>query len=53
MKTRLYNARILSMVEGQEIFNGEIHIDGSRITYVGGKTDGGTFDKEIDCSITC
>ena len=49
MKIRLYNARILTMVEGEEIFDGEIHIEDSRITYVGGKTEGGTFDKEIDC----
>ena len=35
MKTRLYNARILTMIDGQGVFTGEIHIDGERITYVG------------------
>lgn len=49
MKTRLYNARILTMTEGEDIFNGEIHTDGSRITYVGPTVQGGTFDEEIDC----
>lgn len=53
MKTRLFNARILTMNEGEDIFEGEIHIDGSRITYVG-KSSGsscsdGDFDSEIDC----
>lgn len=49
MKTRLYNARILTMNEGEEIFEGEIHIEDSRITYVGNDKGEGTFDKEIDC----
>ena len=34
MKTRLYNAKILSMVEGQEIFDGEIIIEDGRIVEV-------------------
>ena len=64
MKTRLYNARILTMAgakaSDQPIFEGEVWVDGDRIAYVGdGKTDaaatGGTdgtapaFDREIDC----
>lgn len=49
MKTRLYNARILTMNEGEEIFEGEIHIEDSRITYVGNDKGEGNFDKEIDC----
>ena len=49
MKTRLYNARILTMVPGEDIFEGEVHVDGSRITYVGPKTENKVFDKEIDC----
>lgn len=52
MKIRLYNARILSMKENEDIFSGELHIDGNRISYVG-KSDGApgdaSFDKEIDC----
>lgn len=37
------------MTEGEDILNGEIHTDGSRITYVGPAVQGGTFDEEIDC----
>lgn len=54
MKIRLYNARILSMVEGQDIFSGEIHIEDSHIIYIGTTPDANqlsacSFDKEIDC----
>lgn len=49
MKLRLHNARILTMREDEGIFRGEIHTDGSRITYVGGPTEGGGFDLEKDC----
>ena len=35
MKIRLYNARILTMKEGEEIFQGEIWTDGAYLTYVG------------------
>ncbi len=49
MKTRLYNARILTMNEGETIFTGEIHIEDSRITYVGSETVQASWDKEIDC----
>ena len=51
MKTRLYNARILTMIDGQDVFTGEIHIDGERITYVGPSVPSPSenFDKEIDC----
>ncbi len=49
MKTRLYNARILTMNEGEEIFRGEIGITGSRITYIGSAPQEGVFDREIDC----
>lgn len=53
MKTRLYNARILTMQEDEPIFWGEVIIEDSRITEVK-KTDcavvdGSAFDKEIDC----
>ena len=51
MKTRIYNARILTMEEGKEIFEGEIHIDGDTIIYVGEAKDTDiTFDKEIDAN---
>lgn len=50
MKTRLYNARILTMAPGENIFMGEVHTDGERITHVGGPaTDMQHFDREIDC----
>lgn len=49
MKIRLYNARILTMVEGEKIFCGEIHVEDSRITYVGAEKKDGCFDREIDC----
>ncbi|MBO5167405.1 MAG: amidohydrolase [Lachnospiraceae bacterium] len=35
MNIRLYNAKILTMEEDREIFEGEIHIQGDRIIYVG------------------
>ncbi len=51
MTKRLYNAKILTMVPGEEIFDGEIQIDGNRITYVGKSPANGctVFDEEIDC----
>ncbi len=50
MKIRLYNARILSMVEGQEIFWGEVHIEDARIIYVGAPLSvRKSWDQEIDC----
>ncbi len=53
MKIRLYNARILSMVSGEDIFEGEIHISDNRISAIvkSGETfDETTFDEEIDCN---
>lgn len=65
MKTRLYNARILTMNEGEDIFFGEVIVEDSRITkvckYASGDSvnaicDGGTaasccssLDKEMNC----
>ncbi len=38
------------MVEGEEIYEGELHVDGKRISYVGAsKKPEGTWDREIDC----
>ena len=34
MKTRIFNARILTMEEGRGIFQGEIGIEDGRIRYV-------------------
>ena len=49
MKLRFYNARILTMADGPEILTGEVHTDNERITYVGPATEGGVFDRGIDC----
>ena len=35
MSIRIYNARILTMEEGQPLFLGEVHVQGNKITYVG------------------
>ncbi len=50
MKTRIYNARILTMEEKKRIFDGEIWIDGDTIIYVGPKREAGeeTWDREVD-----
>ncbi len=60
MKIRFYNARILTMEPGREIFHGEIWIKDDVIRYVGDgshteaayeKDEGSSFtwDREIDC----
>ncbi len=52
MNIRLFNAKILTMEEGREIFEGEIHIQNDRITYVGQcdcEKDRSIWDKKIDC----
>lgn len=50
MKIRIYNARILTMEHGTEIIEGEIQIDGDRISYVGDKPGNQdiVWDREID-----
>lgn len=35
MKIRIYNARVLTMEADKEIFQGEIHVEEDKITYVG------------------
>lgn len=35
MNIRIYNARILTMEEGKDIFFGEVHVKSNRISYVG------------------
>lgn len=49
MKIRLHNARILTMNGEETIFRGEIHIDGTHITYVGPATEATGFDIDKDC----
>lgn len=50
MRIRIYNARILTMQPGEEIFRGEIHIEDSRIVSVGKieEEQEGVWDEEID-----
>lgn len=57
MNTRLYNARILTMEDGCELFFGEVHVVDNMISFVGtnemAKGVAGTsvkFDREIDCN---
>ncbi len=61
MNIRLYNARILTMEEGKDIFLGEIWIQGEKIIYVGDGSETDSiyeqlgipciiWDKEIDCN---
>ena len=56
MNIRLYNARILTMEEGRDLFEGEIHIEGDSIVYAGAAMSkeelagcGRKFDIEKDC----
>ena len=39
MTTRLYNAKILSMIDNQDIFDGEIQVTDNKITYIGNYAD--------------
>ena len=50
MKTRIYNARVLTMEPERPIFDGEIHIDGDAISYVGPEKESGEtiWDDQID-----
>ena len=50
MNIRIYNARILTMEDGRPLFEGELHVKGNKISYVGPaltETEGG-WDREID-----
>ncbi len=56
MNIRFTNARILTMIDEQEIFEGELWVEGSKITYVGAPMSdadvdglGKTFDRTVDC----
>ncbi len=54
MKIRIYNAKIITMANGTDILEGEIHIDDERISFTGTKEEAGklneqpVWDKEID-----
>ena len=60
MRIRLYNARILTMEPGKDIFTGEVWVNGDRIIFVGTEEEGRSYcntnrdailiwDREIDC----
>ena len=52
MNIRIYNARILTMEEGRTLFEGELHVKGNRIAYVGpqlSETET-AWDREIDAA---
>jgi len=54
MKIRIYNARIITMANGTGILEGEVHIEGERISFAGTKEeakeikDNIAWDREID-----
>ena len=52
MNIRIYNARILSMEDNRPIFNGELHVKGNRISYVGPMFTEITeeWDRQIDAN---
>ena len=50
MNIRFYNARILSMKDGDDVYEGEVWVRGNRIDYAGpAKETDQEWDKEIDC----
>ncbi len=60
MRTRFYNARILTMEPGKEIFTGEVWVNGDKIQFVGTEKEALGYcdthqdsilvwDREIDC----
>ena len=52
MNIRFYNARVLTMKDGEELFEGEVWVQGNKIAYVGdGKGSAAplAWDREVDC----
>ena len=52
MNIRFYNARVLTMVDGQDLFEGEVWVSDNKIAYVGDGTDTPSapiWDREVDC----
>lgn len=57
MNTRIYNAKILTMEDGKELFDGELWVEGSKIIYAGPQKSkeelsscGLTWDRQIDAA---
>lgn len=49
MNTRFYNARLLTMADGMNVTEGELWVEGNRITHVGpGEDRPVSWDREID-----
>ena len=50
MNIRIYNARVLTMEQGKDIFFGEVHVKDNRISYVGDAANApkDMWDREID-----
>lgn len=50
MNIRIYNARVLTMEQGKDIFFGEVHVKDNRISYVGDAANApkALWDREID-----
>ena len=52
MNIRFYNARVLTMKDGEELFEGEVWVQDNKIAYVGlGENAPATlnWDREVDC----
>jgi len=49
MKTLLKNAKILTLQDNEDIFDGELAVDGDAISFVGKKAPKGSYDQTIDC----
>ena len=52
MNIRFYNARVLTMVDGQELFEGEVWVSDNKIAYVGSSDKAPAslnWDREVDC----
>lgn len=49
MKTLFTGAKILTMKDGEGVFDGELLVDGERISYVGRGAPRENIDKTIDC----
>lgn len=52
MNIRFYNARVLTMKDGEELFEGEVWVQDNKIAYVGdGKENAAplAWDREVDC----